>query len=219
GCFRNQQQEVAVMGRRHEAGQELRTGGKALFVEQGPGTEFAGNQHRPQCNEEQQRQRDAAAPGGVVRSKGGRAAHNQKQRGPMLACGSGSKSASAKGEASMVLRYSSVIIASVTCSRFASNTMRPSRKPSRRGKAARASSTWCRLQISVALRVAASRCRTPSVCWASAGSSADSGSSTRKACASETSRRAMLQRWRSPPDRRSTCAYSLSCRLKGTSAS
>ena len=75
--------------------------------------------------------------------------------------------------------YRAAIMASVTCSRGRSNTMRPARRPTMRGKLARATSTWCRLHTRVALRAAASCCRLASVSWDRVGSSADSGSSTR----------------------------------------
>src|SRR5450830_1190157 len=48
---------------------------------------------------------------------------------------------------------------------------------------------------------------------------ADQGSSTRKTSASDTSARAIPQRWRSPPESRSTRAYSLSCKSNLPSAS
>jgi hypothetical protein len=59
--------------------------------------------------------------------------------------------------------YRAAIMASLTCSRGASNTTRPSRRPTMRGKWARAMSTWCRLHTSVAPRAAASCCSVVSV--------------------------------------------------------
>jgi hypothetical protein len=165
------------VGRHQEVGQEAAGGGQALPVEQDPRLEFADHQRRPQHDQADHGDGDAAAPGRI--GMGGRGAHSEQAPTASL---TGVSSCSGDGVRRRAVRSGTARRSSrrVTRSRGRSNTMRPSRRPTMRGKCARQVDLVQAADQRGVARRRASCCSVAKVSSDSTGSSADSGSSTRR---------------------------------------